>query len=191
MVLIKAQRKGTSWHFQNRLKLAPTVREFATGAGELLHSINEAGYELRRVEQISSDRTWADRFDELVTSEPLRQASGALFRDGHYARAVEEAFKCLNNAVREKSRLTSQDGVSLMQSAFSANKPVLHLNRFQTQSERDEQLGYMNIYAGVMAGIRNPRAHDHQLTDPPEAALEMITLANHLMRKLDAAEAAT
>lgn len=167
------------------------VREFATGAGELLRSINEAGYELRRVGQISSDRTWADRFDELVTSEPLRQASGSLFRDGHYARAVEEAFKCLNNTVREKSGLTSQDGAALMRSAFSANNPVVNLNGFQTQSERDEQQGYMDIYAGAMTGIRNPRAHDHQLVDPPEAALEMIILANHLMRKLDAAGAAT
>lgn len=167
------------------------VREFATAAGELLRSISEAGYELRSVRQSGQDRTWADLFDELVTSEPLREASGSLFRDGHYARAVEEAFKCLNNAVRDKSGLTSPDGVRLMRSAFSANDPVLKLNGFQTQSERDEQQGYMEIYAGVMAGIRNPRAHDHQLVDPPEMALEMITLANHLMRKLDAAEAAT
>ena len=167
------------------------VREFATAAGELLRSINEAGYELRPVRQSGRERTWADLFDELATSEPLREASGSLFRDGHYARAVEEAFKCLNNAVREKSGLTSQDGAGLMRSAFSANNPVLHLNGFQTRSERDEQQGYMDIYAGAMTGIRNPRAHDHQLVDAPEAALEMIALANHLMRKLDAAESAT
>ena len=163
------------------------VRRFATVAGDLLRSINEAGYELRRFERAGETLPRVDLFDELVTSEPLREASGSLFRDGHYARAVEEAFKCLNNAVREKSGLTSQDGAALMRSAFSANNPVLHLNGFQTQSERDEQLGYMDIYAGAMTGIRNPRAHDHQLVDSPEAALEMIVLANHLMRKLDAA----
>ena len=167
------------------------VREFAAAAGEFLRSINEAGYELRRVERASGARAWVEIFDELVTNEPLREASGSLFQDGHYARAVEESFKCLNNTVREKSGLTSQDGAALMRNAFSANNPVLNLNGFQTQSERDEQQGYMDIYAGAMTGIRNPRAHDHQLIDSPEAALEMITLANHLMRKLDAAEAAT
>ena len=42
----------------------------------------------------------------------------------------------------------------------------------------------MDIFAGVMAGIRNPRAHEHELEDEPEVALELIILANHLMRKL-------
>ena len=126
------------------------VREFATTARELLRSINEAGYELRRFGRTGETRPHLEFFDELVTSESLREASGSLFRDGHYARAVEEAFKCLNNAVREKAGLTSQDGAALMRNAFSANNPVLILNGFQTQSERDEQQGYMDIYAGAM-----------------------------------------
>ena len=75
-----------------------------------------------------------------------------------------------------------------MRAAFSANNPVIKLNSLQTSSEQNEQRGYMDIYAGAMTGIRNPRAHDHQLTDEPEAALELIVLANHLMRKLDSAE---
>ncbi len=164
------------------------VREFATAAGEFLRSINEAGYELRRVGQPSQGHTWPVLFDELITSEPLRDASGSLFRDRHYARAVEEAFKCLNNAVRDKSRLLNRDGAALMRQAFSVNSPTIKLSNLLTQSERDEQQGYMDIFAGAMTGIRNPRAHDHQLADEPEAALEMLLLANHLMRKLDGAD---
>ena len=45
----------------------------------------------------------------------------------------------------------------------------------------------MDIFAGSMTGIRNPRAHEHDLVDEPEVALELLALANHLMRKLDAA----
>ena len=52
---------------------------------------------------------------------------------------------------------------------------------------KDEQRGYMDIFAGSMTGIRNPRAHEHDLADEPEVALELLVLANHLMRKLDAA----
>ena len=73
-----------------------------------------------------------------------------------------------------------------MRSAFSANSPVLYLNAFRSQSERDEQQGYMDIFAGSMTGIRNPRAHDYQLADDPRIALELLVLANHLMRKLNA-----
>lgn len=89
--------------------------------------------------------------------------------------------------LREKSEIANQDGAGLMRSAFSAHSPVLFLNAFQSQSERDEQLGYMEIFAGSMTGIRNPRAHDHQLTDEQDVALELLVLANHLMRKLASA----
>jgi hypothetical protein len=56
------------------------------------------------------------------------------------------------------------------------------LNAMRSTSERDEQTGYRFIFAGVMTGIRNPRAHEHQLRDDPDVALEMLVLANHLAR---------
>ena len=155
--------------------------------GAFLRSINAAGYELRRVGPASAPHAWPDLFDELVTNEPLRTTSSSLFRDEYYARAVEEAFKFLNNAVRDKSGEEQRDGAELMRRAFSVDNPALKLNNLQTPSEQNEQRGYMDIFAGAMTGIRNPRAHDHQLTDEPEAALEMIMLANHLLRKLDVA----
>ena len=49
----------------------------------------------------------------------------------------------------------------------------------------------MDIFAGVMAGIRNPRAHEHEIADDAEVALEMLIIANHLMRKLDQATSVT
>lgn len=162
------------------------VRNIAAAVGDVLRSISDAGFELRRTSHPTQETTEVNLFDELITSEPIREASRALFRDRHYARAVEEAFKCLNNAVRDKSGLAS-DGASLMRSTFSPNNPRLMLNGMQTQSERDEQQGYMDIYAGALTGIRNPRAHDHLLADTPENALQMIVLANHLMGKLDGA----
>ena len=72
-----------------------------------------------------------------------------------------------------------------MTEAFSAKTPALRLNDFCSQSDKDEQLGYMQIYAGSMTGIRNPRAHEHDLRDNPKVALELLVLANHLMSKLD------
>lgn len=125
-------------------------------------------------------------FDVLVTDPDLARWTRRLFRDGHFARAVEEAFKCLNNIVKNKSR-SMTDGAPLMQHAFSADKPILKLNRLKSQSERDEQRGYMEMFAGAMRGIRNPRAHDHELEDHPEAALELLTIANHLIVRAKAA----
>lgn len=121
-------------------------------------------------------------FDQLVTEVELINCCRQLFMDGHYARAVEEAYKCLNNFIKDRTK-SSEDGSSLMQSVFSPNSPKLKINRFRSQSHRDEQLGYMQIYAGCMTGIRNPRVHEHTYKDEPDEALELITLANHLMRR--------
>lgn len=126
-------------------------------------------------------------YDTLVKSKAIRDATRKLFVDGHYARAVEEAYKCLNNVVRDKSGLPL-DGRDLMNQAFSEKNPILKLNDLKTTSHRDEQIGYMLIFGGCMTGIRNPRAHDHKKEDLPEAALEMLTWANHLMRIVDKAK---
>ena len=120
-------------------------------------------------------------YDTLVKSETLRDATRKLFLGGHYARAVEEAYKCLNNTVKDKSGL-DKDGQDLMNQVFSTKKPVLKLNKLKTESDVDEQLGYMLIFGGCMTGIRNPRAHEHKKADSPEVALEMLVWANHLMR---------
>lgn len=160
-------------------------KDIANAMSNILRSLGEAGYEVRRVPRNDPTPSSRDCFDELVTSASLRRASYSLFRDGHYTRAVEEAFKCLNNAVKDKSGRTSSDGAGLMKTVFSPNSPVLKLNSLQTRSERDEQLGYMEMYAGAITGIRNPRAHEHKLVDSPDVALELLVLANHLMRKFD------
>ena len=162
-------------------------QEIASALGHILREVESSGYELRRRDMEQPVLESGSRFEELVTDERLRQVSGTLFRDTHYARAVEEAFKCLNNAVRDKAGIPNQDGAALMRAAFSANSPTLMLNSFQSQSDRDEQQGYMDIFAGSMTGIRNPRAHESSLADESDSALEMLVLANHLMRKLNAA----
>ena len=162
-------------------------QEIASAMGNMLRSLDDAGYEVRRVTPPGLVPATGERFDELVTNGPLREASGQLFRDRHYTRAVEEAFKCLNNIAKDKSGHTEKDGADLMKTVFSANSPVLKLNNLESRSKRDEQQGYMEIFAGSMTGIRNPRAHEHGLVDDPEVALELLVLANHLMRKLDSA----
>jgi uncharacterized protein (TIGR02391 family) len=124
------------------------------------------------------------QFDALVTDPDLSAACRTLYRDGHLARAVEEAFKFLANHVKGRAGQGARDGADLMLHVFNADAPVLRLNRLRTVSERDEQNGYRFILAGAMMGIRNPRAHEHTLRDDPDVALEMLVLANHLIRAI-------
>jgi uncharacterized protein (TIGR02391 family) len=123
-------------------------------------------------------------FDRIITHPRIRRTARRLYRDGYYALAVEESFKLINEAVKERSSLRD-DGAGLMRSAFGPKNPVLALNDLRTESEVNEQLGYMDILAGCMTGIRNPRAHKAEYLDAPDRALEMIAWAQHLMLIID------
>jgi uncharacterized protein (TIGR02391 family) len=120
-------------------------------------------------------------YDNMVTDKTLRETTRQLFREGHYAIAVEEGYKCLNNMVKSRTG-SSADGADLMRNTFSPKKPILALNSLKTDSQINQQHGYMDIFAGCMTGIRNPRAHEHRYLDEPKVALEMLSLANHLLR---------
>jgi uncharacterized protein (TIGR02391 family) len=127
------------------------------------------------------------RFDAVVTDPDLVSVARSPFEDGYYAYAVEEAAKYINNLVKDRSGQHGRDGASLMTHVFSSTKPILRLNPLKTQSQQDQQVGYMQILQGLMTGIRNPRAHEHQYLDEPHVALEILALCNHLARVVKAA----
>lgn len=118
-------------------------------------------------------------YSQVLTDPELIDTTNDLFAQGHYALAVEEAFKYLNNLVKRQSGLNA-DGANLMRTTFSLNDPLLKINSLRNQSEKDQQQGYMDIFAGCMIGIRNPRAHEHKYLDEPQTALALLALANHL-----------
>ena len=124
-------------------------------------------------------------FNELITEPTLRKKTEKLFKDGHHAQAVEVAYKLLDNMVKKRSGLASGiTGASLMQTVFSSKNPILRLNENISASEKDEQLGYMNIFSGCMTGIRNPRAHESDWEDTEERALQLLVFANHLIERV-------
>jgi len=110
------------------------------------------------------------------------------FDAGHYADAVEAAFKELNEVVKEmviKKTGQELDGAPLMQKAFSPNLPcIVVLDDLSTESGRNIQQGYMQIFAGAMTGIRNPKAHAN-VTITKERAIHFLFLASLLFQKLD------
>lgn len=125
-------------------------------------------------------------FDELITNPALRKKTKKLYDDGHYARAVEEAYKLVDNTVAKlvKGRNKNASGARLMREAFSLGAPLIKMNEMVSRSEKDEQQGYMDILAGSMTGIRNPRAHDSDWEDTRQRAAQLIILADHLLDKI-------
>lgn len=129
-------------------------------------------------------------YDMVVSNPTLRKKTEKLFKDGHHARAVEEAYKLLDNVVKKKAGKQDSNisGASLMNHVFSPKKPILMLNCGVTASEQDEQNGYMQILSGCMTGIRNPRAHESDWEDTEDRALQLLAFANHLIERVQIAE---
>ncbi|MGH9327480.1 MAG: TIGR02391 family protein [Terriglobia bacterium] len=120
-------------------------------------------------------------YEGLELDPAIERAVGELFRDGHYSNAVEDAVKALNSLVKLNSGMDDKDGSALMEFVFSPNKPVLKFNDLQDAADRDEQKGFMMLFSGAVAGLRNPRAHK-LMKDDPERALEFIAFISLLAK---------
>lgn len=125
----------------------------------------------------------------LAQLHPLvRAAAEPLHRDGHRSAGVFEAYKAIEQRVRELTG-RSESARALMAKVFDQDAPLLSLNDGASISDRDEQEGFKLLFMGAMQGVRNPKAHDlfDQLAE--ERALDYLAFASLLMRRLDDAEA--
>lgn len=104
--------------------------------------------------------------------------------------AVLEATKSLAEKIRHRTGLQG-DGGGLVDEAFGFRGavPYLALNTLQSETEQSEQSGFMNLLKGIFGHFRNPTAHApravwHLLE---EDAVDLLTFASYLHRRLDAA----
>jgi uncharacterized protein (TIGR02391 family) len=124
-------------------------------------------------------------YEGLELHPEIARAASRRYLAGQYADAVEASVKALNDLVRMRSGL-EHDGTTLMERAFNPSNPALKFNQLADQSDRDEQKGFMMMFSGAVAGLRNPRAHKF-IQDDPERALEFIAYVSLLAKLLDGA----
>jgi uncharacterized protein (TIGR02391 family) len=129
----------------------------------------------------SEDVFWSLLHERVVKTAKSR------FDAGHYADSVEAALKELNSVMKalvKKATSKELDGADLMHQALSPKSPIVVLDDLNTESGRNQQMGYMEIFAGAMTGIRNPKAHEN-LTITKERAIHHLFLASLLFNRLD------
>lgn len=105
----------------------------------------------------------------------------ATFLRGDYDTAVFQAFKEVEVAVRSAGGYSKDDyGTDLMRKAFKPETgPLADKNAVKSEQEAES-----NLFAGAIGLYKNPSSHRY-FVDDSARAVEMITLASHLLGIVD------
>lgn len=125
-------------------------------------------------------------FGALTIHPRILAACTGQFTSGHYRDAILAAGIALVEYVKERSGNNNADGTALMTTVFSARAPVLAFNDLASQTDRDQQVGLMNLFQGAVQALRNPRAHSLS-PDTADYAVEAISVISFLAKHLDTA----
>jgi uncharacterized protein (TIGR02391 family) len=96
--------------------------------------------------------------------------------------AVFQAMKAVEVYVREAGGFSAGDlGTDLMRRAFhEENGPLT-----DKTVEKNERQATSALFAGAIVSYKNPQSHRDVNLDKPDEAMEIVSLANHLLRRLD------
>jgi uncharacterized protein (TIGR02391 family) len=142
--------------------------------------VSRRGRQVRNAQGLEAYRN-ANLLPRRLLHPVIAQKAWANFLRGDYDTAVFQAFKEVEVRVRGAGGFADTDlGVDLMRKAFHTDAGPLTDTR-APKSER-EALGH--LFAGAIGSYKNPHSHRHVTIDQMEA-VEMITLASHLLKIVD------
>lgn len=118
----------------------------------------------------------------------VEEKSLAHHRATHWIEAVEGSVRAVRSLLRQRSGLTA-DGKVLVTQAFSIRNPRLRFSALATDTEINEQVGFMTLLEGYWRHVRNVISHsDDAEWLNAESAWDLLLLASWICRSIDRCE---
>lgn len=112
----------------------------------------------------------------------IAQSVWSAYMRGEYDVAVFQAMKAVEVYVREAGGFSAADlGTDLMRRAFHEETGPLT----DKSVEKSERIARSALFAGAIGSYKNPHSHREVNLNDPNEAMEIVLLANHLLRIVD------
>lgn len=92
----------------------------------------------------------------------LADAIKSHYNNKDYTEVVRDALLCMATEIRKKSDLADDDGVDLINKAFSEKNPLIKINKLSTTTEKNKQAGIRDLSKGLIEYFRNPMSNSKQ-----------------------------
>jgi len=129
----------------------------------------------------------ARRLDKRLLNPKIRERAWACFIRADFENAAFTALKAVEIAVRDAAGYGNDTyGRSLMSKAFHTQTGPLT----NYELEPGEREGMRDLFTGVTSLLKNPLSHRNGGPESASEAVEVIMMANHLLRIVEQREAA-
>ncbi len=174
---IKMREPAPTW-----MQQVQAFREAAPAFNVPVDQLLATAYDFADGEEPPAESFDKDGFWSLIHPAVAGEAHSR-FEAEHFADAVEAALKVVAEMVRRRTGL-NLDGADLMHRAFGPKGPYLKFEDPIPKTQDSMQQGYMEMFAGAMMGVRNPKVHGLVKLER-ERCVHFLFLASLLAHKVD------